>query len=819
MDPRTDVDVVQRAVCFHCGETVKDGGVVLEEKAFCCQGCKLVYEILEEHKLCQYYAIQESPGNSPSAGRGEKFAYLDDPQVVKLLTRFSDGSTATTSLRIPGMHCSSCIWLLENLYRIDSGILQSRTDFLKKEIRIRYAEGKTDLRRIAELLTSLGYQPEINLDSIEKKPEKEPNRHLYYKIGIAGFCFANIMLLSFPEYLSSHDVDPNLRNTFAWLNLALALPVFFYCSAEYFRSSIAGLSKRVINLDVPLALGIAILFFRSVVEIVGGTGPGFMDSLAGLVFFLLLGKLFQAKTYDALNFDRDYRSYFPLAVTTRRNGIETTVPVSRLAVGDKIVVRNNDIIPADAFLLHGDAHIDYSFVTGEFTPVSRGVGEMIYAGGRQVGNAIELEVFNAVSQSYLTQLWNDNQPEHQGRWQVTTLSNAISKYFTAGILTFAAAAAVLWLPDDPARALSAVTGVLIVACPCALALSTPFALGTVLRIFGRRKFYLKNISVVESLANIHSIVFDKTGTVTQSRRSAVRFVGNDLSRRERTIIASLARNSTHPLSRSVFEAMAGGEILDTVEFLEVPNAGLSGRIDDVPVRLGSRSFVGQPDRHTTENRAGDHVEGETRVHVSINDIVRGYFSIANRYRDGLNRLIASLGRRYDLILLSGDNDAERAHLESRFNGKINLHFGQSPSDKLSFISSLQREKKRILMVGDGLNDAGALRQSDVGIALTEDIAAFSPACDAILDGTALSQLDGFLRLCRASMRIVIASFVISFLYNIAGLSFAMRGALSPVAAAVLMPLSSITVVLFTTISVRLVARRLGIAFVPYTVAA
>ncbi len=810
MDPRSERDLLHPIVCYHCGDPVKAPGVISEEKEFCCQGCKLVYEILESHKLSQYYAIENSPGNSPQPGQDAHFAYLNEPHIAELLTQFSDGSTATTTFRIPGMHCSSCIWLLENLHRIDPGILQSRTDFLRKEIRIRFAYLQTDIRRIVELLSSLGYEPEINLDAAKEKPERDLNRRLYYKIGIAGFCFGNAMLLSFPEYLSSNDVDPILKMMFRWLNIALALPVFVYCSSDFFRSSFAGLSKRVVNLDVPIALGIAILFLRSAVEIVAATGPGYVDSLCGLVFFLLLGRLFQAKTYETLNFERDYRSYFPLAVTTRRNGAETTVPVSLLGVGDWMVIRNNDIIPADALLLRGDAHIDYSFVTGESNPISRATGEIVFAGGRQRGSAIELEVFRPVSQSYLTQLWNDHRTDRSTHVPATTLANAISKYFTGGVLVLAAVAAIVWLPQYPVIAWRAVTGVLIVACPCALALSTPFAFGTALRVLGRRKFYLKNISVIESLARIHSIVFDKTGTMTYARRAAVRFVGHPLSITEQALVASLARNSTHPLSRSIYEATTGEEILDAADFLEVPNAGLSATIAGIPVRLGSREFAGQPGYQREDGPPAGHHMLETRAYVSLSGAARGYFTITNQYRDGLDGLIADLGRCHDLSLISGDNDAERRNLEQRFKGNVELHFRQSPMDKLAFIVARQKQKKRTLMVGDGLNDAGALQQSDAGIALTEDIAAFTPACDAILDASSFSLLDRFLRLCRASRLIVIASFAISFLYNVVGLSFALRGVLSPIVAAVLMPLSSVTVVLFTTVSVRLAARWLHI---------
>jgi Cu+-exporting ATPase len=250
------------------------------------------------------------------------------------------------------MHCSSCIWILENLYKLDEGIISSQVNFLQKKIFIRFADALTSLKNVVELLDSLGYEPLLNLEEkIEDKQNSEAKK-LYYKIGIAGFCFGNIMLLSFPEYLSinikEHD---ELKQIFSYLNLLLSLPIFFYSSSDYFISAWKGLKKKIINIDVPIALGIFILFLRSLVEIIIYGQAGYLDSLAGLVFFLLIGKLFQNKTYDNLNFERNYKSYFPISITIRKDNTETTIPVEKLTVGERIIVRNNEIIPADSVLI------------------------------------------------------------------------------------------------------------------------------------------------------------------------------------------------------------------------------------------------------------------------------------------------------------------------------------------------------------------------------------------------------------------------------------------------------------------------------------
>ncbi len=810
--------------CYHCGDTVRGERVehacvperLCDEefrlvygatacrhdgKLFCCSGCKIVYEILEQNNLCTYYTLQQSPGNSPSLIETSRYDFLDDESIKQQLIQFSDGNIAGVTLSLPTIHCSSCIWLLEQLYKMDDGIMQSRVDFLKKQISIRFDRTKTSLKNITLLLTSLGYDPELRLDAIEKKIESETTRALYYKIGVAGFCFGNSMLSSFPEYLGVDANETVLREIFSYLNLLLGIPVFFYCSSDYFKSAYGGLKKKIINIDVPIALGVVMLFGRSAYEIITHTGAGFIDSLCGLLFFLLLGRMFQSKTYDRLNFERNYTSYFPLSVTTKKEGRETTVPISALKRGVRMVIRNNEIVPADAILLRGNASIDYSFVTGESRPVEKVLGEMIYAGGRQAGSIIELEVMKEVSQSYLTQLWNNFNESIKEKGQLSELSNTVAKYFTIVVLTLSAGVGLYWMQYDVTTAVNAFTGILIVACPCALAITIPFTLGTTLRIFGKNDLYLKNTGVIETLSKIDTIVFDKTGTITHAQKASVEFVGPELTADELTAVYSVAKNSIHPLSVMIAESLRR-EAVVVEEFSEKAGRGVRGIIGGKTVKLGSREFIGGIHQSDTLN--------ETRVYLSINEELKGYFAIANMYREGLDELIGSLKNRYKLSVVSGDNESERPRLQKIFPSDADLRFHQMPNDKFDYVRSLQEKKHRVLMVGDGLNDAGALMQSNVGIAVTEDIAQFSPSCDAIVSGGSFSQLSVFIRFAKTSMVIVIASFVLAFLYNLVGLYFAVQGALSPIMAAILMPASSITIVFFTTVTTQLLAKRRGL---------
>jgi P-type Cu+ transporter len=794
-------------LCDHCGDRVSGTPVRSDaagagEKVFCCSGCRTVYELLRENNLCDYYSFDSRPGISPA--RAQRFEFLDDDAVQRSLLDFRSDSVCAATLAVPKIHCSSCIWLIEHLYRIDRGIIHSRVDFLKKTVVIQYNPSVTTLRAVVELLASLGYTPDLEPEekSVRIRRSSE-ERSLYYKLGIAGFCFGNIMLLSFPEYLSIGEVERGLRTVFGYLSLLLALPVVFYSASGYFLSAYRGIARKTVTLDVPIALGIAVVFLRSVAEIGLQSGPGFLDSLSGLVFFLLLGRLFQNKTYERLNFERNYRSYFPVGVTVIKNGAETTAPLERIGVGDKILVRNDEIVPSDAYLLNGTASIDYSFVTGESAPSAKKIGDLIYAGGRQKGSAIEVQIAKEVSQSYLTQLWNaDAFSERGGSVASRHIADAVGKYFTASIIGVAVLSGAYWMSVDPSRALNAMTGVLIIACPCALALSTPFALGTAMRVLGRANCYVKNTSVIESLASVDSIVFDKTGTLTGNNPASVRFVGPTMTERETDLVSTLAHQSAHPLSRIVCAALGRTTRLGVSDYRDVLGQGIAGTVDDVSVRLGTSEFTGGCGEH-----AGPPTE--SRTHVSINGVVKGYFAVGAGYRTGIGRMLDALGQRFAVSLVSGDNESERAALDALYPRFASMQFFQSPMDKLRHVQSLQQAGHRVAMVGDGLNDAGALRQSDAGIAVTEDTGLFSPACDVILEASMLQRLPAILSFARSSVRIVHLSFAFSFLYNAVGLAYAMQGALAPVIAAVLMPLSSISVALFSTLSVRWSAGKRG----------
>jgi Cu+-exporting ATPase len=784
--------------CYHCGDSCNNLNIKINEKHFCCNGCKTVFEIFSDNNLTSYYNFQDNPGAIPTEIQG-KYYFLENEDIAKKLYDFNDDNTKIITFYIPHIHCSSCIWVLENLHKLKQEVSSSQVDFPKKTVRIIFSSETISLKEIVLLLSSIGYEPYISLDDYETG-KKKVDKTLLYKLGIAGFAFGNVMFLSFPEYFEvSGFWLEQYKNIFRWLVFFFSLPVVFYAAQDYFISAFKGLRSKILNIDVPIALGISVLFIRSSIEIIFDLGTGFFDSLTGLVFFLLLGKFFQQKTYNFLSFERDYKSYFPIAVTRIQKDKEENVQIYDIEKGDRLLIRNEELIPVDGILINGNAKIDYSFVTGEAEPISKKSGDKIFAGGKQISGIIEMEVLASVSQSYLTQLWSNDVFSKDKNSSFKTLTDNISRNFTIFVLSVALLSTTFWFFYDSSKALNVFTAVLIIACPCAIALAAPFTLGNMLRIFGKHKFYLKNATVIEQLAGINSIIFDKTGTLTTHKESTILYEGIPLSHQEESILKSSLRASNHPLSRTLYNTFSGVETVTISDYKETVGKGIEVTYEKDSLKLGSSSFVLNDEEKTSLN---------TAVYISFNNTYKGKYTFKNAYRKEVQALLNSLSNSYDLAVVSGDNEGEKEFLQNFLPQKTKLLFNQKPTDKLNIVADFQKENKKVAMIGDGLNDAGALAKSNVGIALSENINVFSPACDGILDASQFYKIEQFMQASKKAISIIKYAFILSLCYNIIGLYFAVTGQLMPVIAAILMPLSSISIVVFTTVSTNILGRKL-----------
>ncbi|MBT8219784.1 MAG: heavy metal translocating P-type ATPase metal-binding domain-containing protein, partial [Bacteroidia bacterium] len=771
--------------CHHCGDECDSTDIRYDDHLFCCNGCKMVYDILKQNGMSSYYVFEQHPGVSQKIKRPQAYDFLDEEDIAERLLSFREGTISRITLHLPQIHCSSCLWLLENLSQFNKSITHSRVNFVSKEASIQFNNDEISLRTLVELLSKIGYEPRLNLDKLQSsKSSKQYDKLLLYKLGLAGFAFGNIMLLSFPEYLGFKQAS--FRMYIGYINIVLALPVLLFSGIDYLKTAWKGLQYKNLNIDVPVALGMITLFSRSVYEILSHTGEGYLDSFSGFVFFLLIGKWFQSYTYQSLDFDRNYKSYFPISAVVKSGKEWITKTLDKLAPGDVILVRNEELIPADALVINGKARVDYSFVTGESEIIHKETDEQVLAGGRQMGNNLELRVLKRVDQSYLTQLWNEDIFKQEQESSSGRLISGISTYFTYIVIAIASVTFVYWIQYDIGLAFNAFTAVLIVACPCALALAIPFTYGNILRLLSEDGLYLRNVRTIEDIQDIDHVIFDKTGTITDNTSIQLEYRGVQLSDTQKSLIKSSCLHSSHPLSKAIVRHFKNVTVYEIDRYQDFIGLGFITKSRDHQLKLGSSAFLF--DTKEKQNEKG--------VFIEIDGAYLGYFHFEHALRKGIPDIIQGLSKDLDLSMISGDSISELERMELLFTKPDQLRFNQSPKDKLNYVRKLQDSGHSVMMIGDGLNDSGALKQSDVGIVISDEANNFSPACDGII---AASIFDRFLKLLRYLSKarwIIYGAFGLAFMYNVIGLGFAVTGNLSPVVAAILMPLSSITVIVY-----------------------
>lgn len=784
--------------CHHCGKDTSQNLVIFNRLPFCCSGCKTVYCLIHENELGNFYSLYPKKGNKPH--KKQNYPFLEDKSFRKKWETFREGEKVQITLNIPSIHCSACIWVLEHLPQIEKGIQSAEVNFTKRKLILFYDEKKIKLQSICYLLNQLGYPPDFSLSSQKKVESQKKKRALWLKIGIAGFAFGNTMFLSIATYFETDDPWlMDLRPWFDFIMFAMSLPVVFYAANDYFTHALKSLLNKMWSLDLPIALGVSVLFLKSIHNAFFLQTLPYFDSLTGLVFFLLLGKYMQRKVYDSFSFERDYKSFFPLAVSVlTQENTEKTIHVSEIKKGNQMVLKPDEIIPVDAKAISTSVILDYSFVTGESRDVELKKGAEIFAGGRVKKKAIIVEAQKTLDQSYLIQLWNKNKNGEKSLEKSHSLADRFSRFFTPTIISISLFSGVIWGFIDPSRVVEIMAAILIVACPCALALSEPFVLGNMLRYFGRIGFYLKNTDAILRIAATDHWVFDKTGTLTQIGNDKVSFFGNKaLEDIEKKALRSIVYQSSHPLSKAIFNHLDKYEWSREIQIKQFPGYGIETEIEGHRYRLGSSDFI---------KRVVSEGQNSSCVFVEIDGVYRGGFSIKQNFRRNIELLLRKVGNRA-ISILSGDSPHEQDYLEKITPPQTTLLFEQNPFEKIHYIQKLNKTKK-VLMFGDGLNDAGALKRSHAGIAISNQNHMFTPACDAILLGEKLPKFNLIFDTLKESIRWVRISLIFSLLYNLIGISIAIMGYLNPIVAAILMPSSSITVVLLASLSTALLNQKL-----------
>lgn len=768
-------------VCYHCGADVTFNRVQHDEHVFCCEGCKNVYEILKENQLACYYDLSPTPGPTQVTKiQQNRWDALDEPSIRSKFVTFSDGTLTQVEFYVPQMHCKSCIYLLENLHKLNSNVKHSQVDFLRQRVRIQFHEPALPLKELVALMAKIGYEPYWSLETLENS-EKQQHREEWLKTGIAGIAFGIIMMLSLPEYLAwnSELYEPGLEHLFRYLSLFFGTLTFWYSASEIYHSAWKGLVNRYIHIDAPIFLSLVVTYGRSVYEIFTATGSGYLDSMSGIIFLLLLGRRLQAIQKTRIAFDKSYTSFFPLAIRVKESNRVHFQPVNELKVGQILVVGNEEIIPADSILLKGNAQIDYHFVTGESQLQEVKVGETIYAGGKQVGGNIEVSVFKPVLESYLVNLWKHNDFQRD-KVNLTGFTQTAGRYFGAGILIIATLAAIFWYFYDSRQVWNVFTACLIVACPCALLLASTFTYGFAKNVLAQKGLFVKNGIDIETLAEVQTIVFDKTGTLTHPQHAKIQFVPYENAYSMEQIqswVASLTASSVHPLSKAIFEWAKCVEYQEPEKFEEIIGKGVWAQMGQNKIQLGNATWLNAPD---------------PGLWLQVNGKLVGKFEYHLEAYEGIESMLSNL-KDYEKWILSGDKTAKPEDWNSWIPENQQV-YGASPLEKLEKIEELQRQGKKVLYIGDGLNDAGALKKADFSIAVASNKTLFAPEADALIHVVNLKKLKSYLDYAKYSKRALQKIFVFSLLYNSIGLSLSVSALLHPLFAAALMMLSSLSII-------------------------
>jgi Cu2+-exporting ATPase len=788
--------------CDHCGLPVPAGLVENgAELQFCCNGCRVAYDVIRGHGLDGYYDIKariDAP-DEPAHVSGKSFAEFDDPAFHRLYCRTLPSGLETVELYLEGVHCAACVWLVEKLTVVVDGVADVRLDLGKALATVAWNPGTTPLSEVARFLDSIGYTPHPFRGVEARDMARREERALLVRIAVAGAIAGNVMLTAFALYGGHfHGISAEFQSFFRWASLALAVPSVTWCATVFYRGAWGALKTRALHMDLPIAIGILAGFTQGAINTIRGAGEIYFDSVTALIFFLLVGRFLQRR--QQLKAASSTELMFSLAPSTARlveaEGVRE-VPLEALTPGATVEIRAGDSVPADGVVTEGSSILDRSLLTGESLPEPVEIGDPVHAGTVNLGARLLIEVRATGEDTRVGRLMRLVEEAAMRRAPVVLLADRISGWFVAVVLALAAITLGVWLRLDPEHAVSHAVALLIVSCPCALGLATPLAVSAAIGRAARRKILIKGGDALESLARPGRMLLDKTGTLTEGRLAVVRWWGDESVK---PAVAAIERHSAHPVARALAAIAPEVDSPDAREVHELAGAGVEGLVD------GRRVLVASAAHATRElgllpPTASDVVDGYAEdglspIVIAVDDRVVAVAAIGDPLRpDSEGSVSAIRASGWRIEILSGDHPVVVRSIASQVGIEAAAaRGGASPEDKLEAVRRTAADATTA-MVGDGVNDAAALAAATVGVGVHGGAEAALAAADVYLARPGLEPVVELLRGSRRTLGVIRRNLVLSLAYNVVAISFAITGHMSPLLAAVLMPLSSMTVVL------------------------
>jgi Cu2+-exporting ATPase len=793
-----------RAPCTHCGLPVPPGLVRPNEaEQFCCAGCEAVRGALRAAGLDTYYKLREQDRRArPARVSGKRFAAMDAPEFQSRHVRRRPDGRCQIELYVEGVHCAACLWLLERLGRVDSGIVESRLDLPRSLLRVAWDPARTSLSAIARLADSFGYTPHPARGAEERRARQREHRRMLMSVGVAGALAGNVMLLAFALYSGMFGhIEAAHETFFRWASMLLGGLALAWPGRAFFRGAVAALRARTWSVDLPLAIGLGAGGLAGTVNTIRGSGEIYFDSLTALVFLLLVGRWIQRNRQQrAIDSAELLRSVTPMSA--RRfdpDGSLVEVPIEAIAPGDLLEVRPEEVVPADGVVEQGAGAIDASALTGESRPAPVEPGDEIAAGAIVLSAALRVRATAVGADARLGRIMQIVDEASRRKSPALTLVDRLSGRFVVVVLSLAVATLALWLWLDPAKAVDRAVALLIVTCPCALGLATPLAMTVALGRAARRGVYIKSVEALESLARPGLLLLDKTGTLTQGQMSVVRWIGDESARAR---VAAIEQGLTHPIARALRAGWAPDAVPQSRQVRVEVGRGVEGLVEGRLVRAGRRDFAA-PEPPAWAERAERAIvtDGLSPVWIAEDGAVVAVTGLGDPLRPEAAEILDRLrARGWRLGLVSGDDPAIVERISGALGGAWAMVEGAAAPERKLEIVEAELAHGPVAFVGDGLNDAAALSRATAGVAVHGGAEASLAAADIYLTTPGLKPLAELLDGARRTRGVVSANIRAALVYNAIAASLAVAGLISPLMAAVLMPLSSLTVL---TLSVRL----------------
>lgn len=819
--------------CFHCGQQIEKGELVLQpikgvERSFCCHGCAGVCDAIYEAGMESFYKRTiEGDLLSPPPPPSKDASFFDYDEVqAQYVSELS--SKREITLISEAIHCAACIWLIEHALAKIDGVLLAKVNFTNKQIKVRWDNDRIKLSEIIKKLNKIGYDATPYDPSASQKAFRKANRDLLFRLGFAGFAMMNVMWFSVALY-SGADTESEFRNYFHWIEFVIATAVILYSAKPFFQGAMTSIKSRSVGMDVSISLGVITTYLYSFWVTVDSNHPGevYFDTMVDFIFLLLIGRYIEAISKNkAVDATRRLVELQPKVARLKTEDGFEVVSVSRLRKKDLVIVKPGDQIPVDGTVVSGTGNVDEAMLSGESTEVLKKEGSKVSAGTNNIDGSLTIEVDAVMHETMLGKIVELVEEAQGAKASIQCTAERIMPWFVTVIITLATMSFVYWIVKaDIQTAMIAATSVLIITCPCAFGLATPMATAVASGVSANHGILIKNGALLETLNDVEHFVFDKTGTLTKGQMRLVdsHFV-EDAGDQAETLkdIFRVEYHSEHSLAKAVCLSLEEmypeltHQNMDVEFFQAHPGRGVEARYHGKHYLMGTATWLEDygmvlPEQFIAlqDERAE---KGQTSVWVSRDKEIIGILFLEDELRSDALELINRLKAKGKAVtLLSGDREAVARTVAEKLGG-MEVIAEVLPKDKHEKIKQIQATGVRVAMVGDGINDAPALVRSDVGFALGSGTDISMDSADIVLLNNELLSIDTAVELSARTLRTIKQNIASSIIYNITLVPLAMAATLTPLIAAVTMPLSSLIVVgnaarIRTFFSKRAIAKR------------